>query len=185
MRRHRGLPDWNLVATVRERQFVRACEVLEEFGPVKRSDFFNVLVARVADPAQVLETLRDWWSRYPDLPQVFGRIAPALAAFDFETAKEFEAKAKDIVLGWAPRLAGKSFHVRVHRRGGKEMLSGQAEERVLDAALMAALAAAGTPGRISLYDPDAVVRIETVGPRAGLALWTRDDLARYPFLGAD
>ena len=50
---------------------------------------------------------------------------------------------------------------------------------------MAALAAAGTPGQISLYDADAVVLIETVGPRAGLALWTRADLARYPFLGAD
>jgi tRNA(Ser,Leu) C12 N-acetylase TAN1 len=47
------------------------------------------------------------------------------------------------------------------------------------------LAAAGTPGSISFDDPDAIVAIESVGQRAGVSLWTREDLRRYPFLRLD
>jgi tRNA(Ser,Leu) C12 N-acetylase TAN1 len=32
-------------------------------------------------------------------------------------------------------------------------------------------------------DPDAILSVDTVGDRAGLALWTREELRRYPFLG--
>ena len=65
------------------------------------------------------------------------------------------------------------------------MLSSQPEERLLDEALLAALAEAGTPGRINFDDPDNVIQIETVGGRAGLSLWTREDRRRFPFLGSD
>jgi hypothetical protein len=49
--------------------------------------------------------------------------------------------------------------------------------------LLAALEAAGTPGRITFDDPDAILAVETVGRRAGPSLETREDLATYPFLG--
>jgi hypothetical protein len=55
----------------------------------------------------------------------------------------------------------------------------------LDKVLLEALAQAGTPGQITFDDPDAIVAVETVGNRAGLALWTREDLQRYPFLNLD
>ena len=43
----------------------------------------------------------------------------------------------------------------------------------------------GRPGRINFDDPDHVIDIETVGSRAGLSLWARDDLRCYPFLRID
>jgi hypothetical protein len=49
--------------------------------------------------------------------------------------------------------------------------------------LLDALAAAGNPGRIRFEDPDYVLLIETVGGSGGIALWTGEDLKRYPFLG--
>jgi len=36
---------------------------------------------------------------------------------------------------------------------------------------------------VAFDDADAVLAVDTVGDRAGMALWTRDDLRRYPFLG--
>jgi tRNA(Ser,Leu) C12 N-acetylase TAN1 len=110
---------------------------------------------------------------------------PAAEAFTFQSVGEFEARAKEIVRAWLPRLAGRSFHVRMHRRGLKEQMSSHTEERFLDEALLHALEQAGTPGRIDFTDPDLIVDVETVGQRAGLSLWTRDDLLRYPFLKVD
>ena len=59
------------------------------------------------------------------------------------------------------------------------------EERFLDTYLLEALATAGTPGQIRFSDPDAIIALETIGPRAGLSLWTREELERYPLLHLD
>jgi hypothetical protein len=75
--------------------------------------------------------------------------------------------------------------VRLHRRGFKGRLSTQVEERFLDTFLLESLERAGAPGHIRFEEPDAIVAVKTVGQRAGLALWTRDDLKRYSFLGLD
>jgi hypothetical protein len=58
-------------------------------------------------------------------------------------------------------------------------------EGVLCAHLIDLLQAAGTPGRITFSDPDVIIALETVGTRAGLSLWTREDLARHRFLRLD
>lgn len=96
---------------------------------------------------------------------------PATGLFQFQSAEEFEAKARDIVLGWRSKLSGKSFRVRVHRRGFKEALPSQHEERMLNYSLLEALEHVGKCGRIDFEDPDFVVDIETVGQRAGVSLW--------------
>ena len=44
---------------------------------------------------------------------------------------------------------------------------------------------AGLPGRISFTDPDAVIVIDTVDDRAGLAMWTREDIAHHRLLRPD
>lgn len=89
------------------------------------------------------------------------------------------------MLRWTSELAGKRFHVRLHRRGFKGRLSSPEEERQLDVALLQALEQAGSPGKVAFDDPDTIVAIETVGNRAGLSLWTREDLRRFPLLGLD
>jgi tRNA(Ser,Leu) C12 N-acetylase TAN1 len=113
------------------------------------------------------------------------RIAPATETFTFSSKEEFEEKASASALKFAPQLAHKRFYVRIRRRGRKELISSHDQERLLDDALLAALQAAGTPGRIAFEDPDAVIAIDTVGGWAGMALWTRQDLEEYPFLKVD
>jgi tRNA(Ser,Leu) C12 N-acetylase TAN1 len=64
-------------------------------------------------------------------------------------------------------------------------LSSQAEERSLDDSILERLRELGQPGRLDFEDPDYVIDIETVGERAGLSLWSRDDLKRFPLLRVD
>jgi tRNA(Ser,Leu) C12 N-acetylase TAN1 len=59
------------------------------------------------------------------------------------------------------------------------------EERFLDDALLTELKKQGSPGRIDFEAPDMVIDIETVGHRAGISRWSREDLRRLPFLCID
>ena len=175
--------DWNVVVTTHRGQFGRALEQLQQLGPVGQTDYYNVLVMKVENVERFLEQLEKELRKQPDFARVVAHIRPARYTFEFQTPAEFESRAREIVLGWVSDLASKSFHVRMHRRGFKGRLSSPDEEMFLDYALLEALADAGTHGRLSFDDPDAVVAVDTVSNRAGIALWTRDELQRYTFLG--
>ncbi len=177
--------EWNLVASVHGDGFSRARQILQMLGEVHRTNYYNVLVAWVQDVDAMLARLPEIESRAPDIWSVIARLAPARIAFNFRDADTFEAQAREAALSWVPELAGRSFHVRMRRRGFKGTLTSPEEERFLDEALLDALDAAGTPGSIAFDDPDAAIDIETVDNRAGMALWTRDELRRYPFLKVD
>jgi tRNA(Ser,Leu) C12 N-acetylase TAN1 len=73
----------------------------------------------------------------------------------------------------------------MHRRGFKGRLSSLEEERLLDGFLLEELDGMQSTGSIDFADPDMIIAIETIGQRAGLSLWTRAELARYPLLGLD
>lgn len=180
-----AIADWNVVASVHERGFVRACELLGELGPVSRTEFYNVLVMKVEDVRRFLEALRTLIDETPDAHAVLARVVPVTRTFTFQTAEEFEAKAMNAAAPWMTELAGKRFHVRMRRRGFKGKLSSQQEERFLDEFILRRLDEDAMPGRIDFEDPDAVVAVETLGQRAGLSLWTREDLERYPFVRVD
>jgi tRNA(Ser,Leu) C12 N-acetylase TAN1 len=177
--------DWNIVVSVHERGYSRAWQVLEKFGPISRTDFFNVLVMKVDDIRSILDELRTWMLEDPERLSFLSRLVPVAHTFAFQSPQEFEVRAKEVVLTWVPRLAGKGFHVRMHRRGFKGRLTSPDEERFLDDVLLDALEKAKTPGRITFENPDVILVVETVGPRAGLSLWTNEDLQKYPFLRLD
>src|SRR6185369_3282077 len=177
--------DWNVVITVHEDGYNQARKVLEQYGRVERTDYFNLLLMRTADYWQLLDGLQEEAERDPGRIAVLARVMPIVLSFDFQTPGEFEGKARQAVTAWLPTLGRKSFHLRMHRRGFKGKLSSMDEEKFLDTYLLEALEMAGTPGRISFDDPDAVLALETVGTRAGLALWTREELNRYPLLHLD
>lgn len=139
----------------------------------------------VADVENFVLWLERQWSENPDFDSSIARVRPARSVFDFHSPDELEARARDVVLSWAPRLVGKAFHVRLHRRGFKGRLSTPEEEQFLDAVLMERLSHEATPARITFEDPDAILSIETVRDRAGLSLWTGDELQRFVFLGID
>lgn len=177
--------DFNVVVTIRGREFARALQALRSFGRVSRTRFYNVVLLRVDDREEFLETLRERFETDPSLRGWLARAEPLERLFSFHDADELDARCKDALADYLPMLEGKSFHVRIHRRGLKEKLSGQEEEQRLDAWLMERLAKQGTPGRISFDDPDVIVAVETVGTRAGVSAWTREQRERFPFLHLD
>jgi tRNA(Ser,Leu) C12 N-acetylase TAN1 len=181
------LSDWNVVVTLHQEERVlrRAADLLGPLGEVARTEFYNVLVMRVDSVEGFLRDFSAMCAASPGILNDVSRAVPLTDVFDFATPEEFEAKAREIAVSWTPRLRASAFHVRMHRRGLKGALVSPKEEKFLDEALLGALAEAGAPGKIRFDDPDFVIDVETVGLRAGMALWRREDLARYPFLRVD
>ena len=177
--------DWNLVVTVREGAFVHACRYLEQFGEVRKSGFYNVLLLRAEDSLVALDTIHGQIRLIPEIPTWIARFMPVTRTFTFQSPAVFEERAREAVAEWLPRLAGSSFHLRMHRRGFKGRLSSMDEERFLDEFLLERLIAAGNPGSITFHDPDWIIALETVGTEAGLSLWGRDDLVRFSLLHLD
>ncbi len=182
----RQMQDWNVVVTVMDR-FARhhVKRGLKRFGKVETTEFHNVLVMQVADVDGLMPALGELMESDMSLINDISRLIPAQATFNFLTREQFEQRAGAVILGWADKMAGKTFHIRMHRRGMSDELRSLDEEKLLDTALLDRLALMGKPGRIAFDDPDFVIDIETVGNRAGLSLWTRDNLQRYPFLRVD
>jgi tRNA(Ser,Leu) C12 N-acetylase TAN1 len=174
--------EWNAVISVNEKGFGKAIDVFGGFGEVRRTEFFNVLLLHVQNVPAMLDALRLRLERSPESLAFLARLVPASQTFTFNSREEFRSKAENVVLGWASRLAGKSFHVRIRRRGFKGKITSPDEERALDDALLRALEGSGVQGRIEFGHPDAIIAIETVGTWAGLSFWTREELERYPFV---
>lgn len=177
--------DWNVVITVYQDGYRRALRALRNYGAIEHSPYHNVLVMKVDDPLALLDDVERCTEEMPALYDAISRIAPAQHSFDFTSAAELNDKAANVVTGFMPQLAGKSFHVRIHRRGERHGISTPDIERRLDEVLLDALRRTGAPGRIAFDDPDAVITLDTIERRAGLSLWTRADLARHRLLRPD
>ena len=52
-------------------------------------------------------------------------------------------------------------------------------------AVVEATGKAGLPGKVLFMDPDVVIAIDTIDNRAGLAMWTREELAHFHLLRPD
>lgn len=177
--------EWNVVITVQPDGYNKARRLLDRFGPVSKTDYFNILLMRVDDQKQFLDVLLEESRRDPEIVSSLARVLPVFECFDFWSPEQFEEYARQAVSAYLGTLAGKSFHVRMHRRGFKGKISGMEEEKFLDTFLLEELEKSGNNGRITFEDPDAIVALETLGTRAGLSLWTRDELKRYPLLHLD
>lgn len=175
------MQDWNVVVSTREGDFNRASRFLRRLGTVHRTGMYNVLVMKVHDVAEFLETLRG----HPEMLPCFGKIVPVTTTFTFQSPEEFENQAAAAARAWVTQLTDKTFHVRMHRRGFQGKMSSQNEEHFLDHVLLEELARTGKTARITFEDPDFIIAVETVGNRAGLSLWSREDLRQNPFVKLD
>lgn len=173
------MKDWNVIVSIYQDGFKRAFRALQDLGPVERSPYYNVLVMTVEDPMALLEAIEKRTEERPALYDAISRVAPAMRSFEFLSAEEFKDKGKSILLEWSPRLTGRSFHVRLHRRGARHDLRTPNAERFFDDAILEATTLVGLPAKISFTDPDVVIAIDTIDDRAGMALWTREELTRH------
>jgi tRNA(Ser,Leu) C12 N-acetylase TAN1 len=176
------MEPWNAIVTARGDRLPQARRVLRAVGRVQRTGFYNVLTVHVDDPAQLVDRLERLFAEHPGAVESVAHIFPAERCFEFSSPAEFESKAREAALAWVPRLAGKTLHVRVHRRGRKGTLVSPEAERAIADTLLAAIRETGNPARVAFDDPDAIVLIETIGGRAGMALLTRDDYRQHPLL---
>jgi len=182
-RRH-VVETWNTIITARGDRWPDARQALRALGRVQRTGFYNVLAMEVDAPEGFLGRLEQLSADNPALIGSVASVFTAARCFDFSSRAEFESKAREGALAWVPQLAGKSFHVRIHRRGRQPMFASPQEERALAEALLVAIRDTGNPAHIRFDDPDAIVLIETLRGRAGMALFTRDDYRRHPLLAA-
>lgn len=176
---------WNVVVTTYPGSYAEAKRLLRRYGEVTATEYFNVLLLTVADTGEFLRELEAETSEDMTLLNAASRIVPAQQSFDFQSPQEFEDKACSALEELIPRLKGCSFHVRMHRRGFKGEMSSLTEEQFLDHHILSRLECAHSPGRVTFDDPDVIVTVETVGYRAGLSCWDREERRRYPFLNLD
>ncbi len=174
--------DWNVVVSVFQDGFTRTLQTLGTLGEVDRTPYYNILLVKTDDPIGLLEALELKTEEVPALYDAISRVAPAMERFSFASAEDFKAKVAPILKAWSTRLAGQSFHARLHRRGGRQELPSPDIEKFIDDAVIAATRVAGKTATVSFDDPDAVIAVDTVDDQAGLALWTREDLARHRLL---
>ncbi len=170
------------------KQQLRELRQASIYGLVVVLSVAMTLSAIRAFPTQLIPgySLRDALMQLPTSNfSLLSQTPPVTATFSFQSPEEFETKAKEAVLPWVENLAGKSFHVRMHRRGFKGRISSPESERFLDKILLEELVKIGHPGQITFEDPEAIIVVETVGQQAGLSCWSREDLQRYPLLKLD
>jgi hypothetical protein len=178
------MKDWNVVVTAYREGGRHALRALRRLGRAETGGHYNVFVAKALDPLGLLEELEERAGAEPALIDTISRIAPAQTCFDYTDQADFERKTLEAVLPWLGRLAGRTFHVRLHRRGSA-LTETQAEEARLGRMVLAELEKRGQQGRIAFDEADLVLTIDAVGPRAGLGLWSREDLHAHRFLRPD
>jgi len=176
--------DWNAIVTARDGRWNQARQAASRLAHVDRTGFYNVLVARADEPRDLLGRLEALAQVDRSIAKAIAHVSPAERSFDFATPDEFRIMARQAVVALAPRVSGKTFHVRMHRRGWKGVLTTTEEERHLADAVIDATRQEGAPAHVSFDNPDAVILIDIVGTRAGLALWSRADRHDHPLLPA-
>jgi tRNA(Ser,Leu) C12 N-acetylase TAN1 len=177
--------DWNVIITIYQQGFRRAISALQSIGPTDRTTYYNVLVMKVDEPMVALETIKHLTEERPALYDAIARVAPAEVTFEFQTPEGFKNCTRCFLLRFLPKLAGRSFHVRLHRRGSKLDLQTPEAERLFNDFIVTETGKSGAAARVTFTEPDAVIAIDTVDDRAGIAMWTHEDLARYRLLHPD
>ncbi len=176
------MSNWNIVATTAEGKYNQALSFLVQFGTVKPTAYYNVVMLQVRDVPGFMAALAAEWETRGRRLALLQRVVPMTHTFNFSDRIAFGRRATEIVLAWVPQLVGKTFHVRMHRRGFKEQMNSEQEEQLLNTVIVEATTQAGRSAIVSYDDPDAVAAVETIGSHAGLSLWFREDLQRFPFL---
>lgn len=179
------MTKWNVVITIQEHFFEQAWKCLKPFGVLAKTDFYNVLVMQTEDTQQTLQQLQKKLTADADLQTAISRVMPVTHGFTFQFVEQFETQARAVVETLLPEVTNKTFHVRLHRRGFKGRLSTIEEEKFLDTYILDQLEQSGSPCKINFDNPDVIIAVETVAQQAGISIWSREDIERYPILKLD
>jgi tRNA(Ser,Leu) C12 N-acetylase TAN1 len=173
--------QWNVLATSLEGRRSALLAALRRLGAFWGAGYRNVLVGRVDDREAFLEAVRERLPTDPLLEGSLTKIVPVEQVTQFEAAGLCETVVSALAPATA-RLAGKTFYVRLERRGFKGVVHTPTVERAVGQALLEAAAGHGAAGRVSFEDPDVIVAVETTGSAVGVGLLTRELRTRFPFV---
>lgn len=175
---------WNLLVTSRQGGQRRLRNALRRLVRLRPSGFRNVFIGQVQDVEAVLTRLAELRERYPRVDEWLGKVVPIERTFVLD-ATAAAAQLQQETTPFLDRLEGRSFHVRLERRGHKGSINTHVTEKTVGEHLYAGLEARGQRPVVAFRDPDAVVVIEVIGEVAGVGLVTRELRQRFPFVRID
>jgi adenylyl- and sulfurtransferase ThiI len=172
--------DWNLVVTARSGRRHDLVYVLRPILRLRHAGFPDVSIGRAADVEACLAGIA---GRAEGIvgADILARVVPVTRTFLVDAA-ELEAQLVAETVPCADALVGRSFHVRVERRGQRPVARSDVLERRLGTALVDALRARGAGPRVTFEDPDVIVAVELIGPMCGIGLVDRELRRRFPFV---
>jgi tRNA(Ser,Leu) C12 N-acetylase TAN1 len=156
--------------------------VLRTLARFRRGGFPNVLVATVADPIAFLDVLRDAYEGSTVVRSSLGKVIPIDRTLRFTSPEAFPDEVGAALDALADRLVGRTFFVRIFRRGFRGQIDSTRIEGELGARLVAALEARGDRPRVRFDDPDVALVIETLRDEVGIALLDRTVRTAHPFV---
>lgn len=172
--------DWNLVVTAyggRRHDLIRAVRPIVQ---LRRAGYAEVLVGRTDDVDACLAAIAERVAADPILgAEVLARVVPVERTVAL--APDVDAQLVGEITGFVDALVGRSFHVRVERRGHRRVLRSDHLEQLLGGTLVAALQVRGADPKVTFRDPDLIVAVEIIGDTVGLGLVTRAH-RRYGFV---
>lgn len=163
---------WNLLVTAQEGLGGDLLRELRRLGRFRWSSFRNVILGAVDDPDAFLLALDELIERKPFVGAWVGKTLPIDVTFDVDVER-FVADAQERLGPLLDRIAGRTFYVRVERRGHKGVLRTHDLEQALGAFLVDTLIGRGDTPTVTFDDPEVAVSVEIVGARAGISLVTR------------
>lgn len=177
-------PKWNVIVTARTGYRRKLRSGLGPLLRLRRSAYPNVLTAWHDDPQAFLDSLAERLTEKPYRAIPISRLMTVERAFPVDApafAEQLEAEIEPFL----ERLANKTFHVRLERRGHKGRIHSKDCEMRLGGHIYQRFVSQGLQPSVKFDDPDVIVVVEIIDDRAGIRLLTRDDRERYPLLKTD
>jgi tRNA(Ser,Leu) C12 N-acetylase TAN1 len=177
-------PPWNIIVTARTGYRRKLRRGLGQLLRLRRSAYPNVLTGWHDNPQAFLDSLDTLFTEKPYLANPISRFMTVERVFPVDPPGFAEQLAVEIE-PFLPRLANRTFHVRLERRGHKGRIHSKDCEIRLGGYIYEHFVSHGLKPSVTFDDPDVIVVVEVIDDRAGIRLLTRDDRKRYPLLKTD
>jgi len=177
------MKDWNLVVTIvpgagHLREALRHLGRLGWFAP---TSFRDVCTGRVEDVPRFLEDILAARTRAEPWADKIARVIPVERTFTF-TPDSLADKLEEALTPLLDRMQSGSFCVRLERRGLAGKIPTQDIERAVAEHASNLLQGRGVSLETDFAHPDYILAAETLDDQCGVALITREESKRYPFL---
>ena len=173
--------DWNLVVTAYGGRRHDLIHALRPIVRLRRAGYSEVHGRPHRRRGRVPRRDRGARRRGPLRAEVLARVVPVVAHVRRSRRPGSKPSSSPRRRRSLDALAGRSFHVRVERRGHRERRRSRIMlERGLGTALVEALRARGVTPHVTFDDPDLIVAVELIGAVGGIGLVSRALRAQLP-----